>query len=286
MSEPRVWVNGQFIALEAPGLSPRDRGFTLGDGIFETMRARGGEIFALHRHLARLQRGAAILALAIPTPVELADALATVLADVSAAESVVVRLSVSRGIPHARGLLPDPEAAPSVVIHRLPLLPYPARFYHQGMRAVVSAITRNEGSPLATIKSLCYLDNVLARREAAERGADEALLRNTRGEIVCASAMNLFAVIDQTLVTPPAASGALPGTVRALILEELAPQLGLPTFERPLTDRDLASCTEAFLTNALAGAVPLIRVDDQTIGEGKPGPHSRRLQALLTRAWG
>ena len=289
MSEPRVWVNGQPVDERGPSLSALDRGFTLGDGIFETMRARAGRVFSYDYHLARLRRGAAITRIPLPPPEELEQIIATALADVPPTEWTTLRLTISRGIPRQRGLLPDPDATPTVVLHRSPLVPYPARVYEQGMHAITTRITRNNHSPLSSIKAVGYLENVLARQEAAAHLADEVLLRNNDGNVVCASAMNLFVVFGTSLVTPPLTSGVIPGTVRALILDELAPRAGLKVQEGDFKAEALYSCTEAFLTNALAGIVPLTQLDTLPIGSGsnagKPGAWSRHLQEMLAQRW-
>lgn len=276
-----LWVNGQLIAPEKAGIDPRDRGFTLGDGLFETMRVAGSVVQRLQWHLARLRAGAATIGLPLPwTHGELAEAVArTVTAN--ALQEAVVRLTVSRGVPTTRGLLPEPDPSPSLVIHAQPFAGYPAELYARGMRTIISRTRRNEHSPLANVKALCYLDNVLARREAAEQGADEALLRNTAGELACASGANLFIAYDDTLVTPPLSAGALPGTVRSVVLAELTLRLGLPACERSVAPGELARADEAFLTSALLGVMPLTAVDGRAVGTGAPGPLALRLGAAL-----
>jgi branched-chain amino acid aminotransferase len=273
VSEARhMWVNGKLLTVGQAALDPRDRGFTLGDGLFETMRARGSAVMRIERHLSRLRAGAAVLGLSpLPKDEELADAIARTLAANELAEAAV-RLTVSRGVPKRRGLLPEPEPNPSMVIHVEPFTGYPAELYERGARAVISGIRRNEHSPLARIKSLNYLDNVLARHEAETRGADDALLFNTTGDLACASTANLFLLLDGTLVTPSVTSGALPGTVRELVTAELAPRVGLEVVERKVRPQELRAAEEAFLTNALMGIVPLIEVDAMPIGTGEPGP--------------
>ena len=151
----------------------------------------------------------------LPKDKDLKDAIAKTLTANGLTEAAV-RLSISRGVPKRRGLLPEPEPNPSMVIHAEPFTGYPAELYERGARAVISGIRRNEHSPLARVKSLNYLDNVLARHEAETRAADDALLLNTAGDLACASAANLFLLLDGTLVTPSVTSGALPGTVREL----------------------------------------------------------------------
>ena len=207
----------------------------------------------------------------------LKDAIAKTLTANELTEAAV-RLSISRGVPKRRGLLPEPEPNPSMVIHAEPFTGYPAELYERGARAVISGIRRNEHSPLARIKSLNYLDNVLARNEAETRGADDAMLLNTAGDLACASAANLFLLLDGTLVTPSVTSGALPGTVRELVTAELAPRVGLEVVERKVRPQELRAADEVFLTSALLGILPLTEVDALPIGTGEPGPISTKLR--------
>jgi branched-chain amino acid aminotransferase len=269
-----LWVNGKLLPVGEAVLDPRDRGFTLGDGLFETMRVKGGTVLRLERHLSRLRTGAAVLGLpSHPEDEDLTGAVARTLAANGLTEAAV-RLTISRGVPKRRGILPEPESNPTLVVHAEPFTGYPTELYERGARAVISGIRRNEHSPLARVKSLNYLDNVLARREAEARGADDALLLNTAGDLACASAANLFLLLDGTLVTPSVASGALPGTLRELLTSELAPRVGLEVVERTVRPQELRAAEEAFLTNALMGIVPLIEVDAIPIGTGEPGPVS------------
>ena len=262
-------------------LNPLDRGFTLGDGLFETLRVRGDTVLGIERHLFRLRVGAAVLGLSpLPKDKDLKDAITKTLTANGLTEAAV-RLTISRGVPKRRGLLPEPEPNPSMVIHAEPFTGYPAELYDRGARAVISGIRRNEHSPLARVKSLNYLDNVLARREAEAHGVDDALLLNTAGDLACASAANLFLLLDGALVTPSVASGALPGTVRELVTAELAPPIGLKVVERVVRPEELDTAHEVFLTNALMGIVPLTVVDTLPIGTGVPGPVSMKLRAEL-----
>ncbi|MGQ9371524.1 aminotransferase class IV [Azospirillum sp. ST 5-10] len=260
-----VWLNGRLTAAEAARIDPADRGFTLGDGLFETMRVAAGRVRHRDRHLARLAAGAAALGIPMPYGADaLADALARLVAAHGLAEGVL-RLTVSRG-PGARGVLPPATPVPTVLITAGPRPPAagPAR-------AVIATVTRrNEHSPLSRLKTLNYLDSVLARREAAERGADEALLLNTAGRLAEASVATLFVVIGGRLLTPPVAEGALPGIRRAVILE------GGDAAERPLAPGDLAAAEEAFLANSL-GIRPLVAVDGRPVGSGEPGPRTAAL---------
>ncbi|MGI8547285.1 MAG: aminotransferase class IV [Gemmatimonadaceae bacterium] len=283
--EPVLWINGRLGPASDARLDPRDRGFTLGDGLFETMRVTGGVVPWLAIHLTRLRVGAAVIHLPLPwSDAELGEAVARTL-QAAGLRDGVVRLTVSRGTPKRRGLLPDAEPTPTAVIHAQPFPGYPAALYGRGMTAIVSGIARNDRSPLARIKTLSALDNVLARREAAESGADEAILLNTVGGVVGASAANIFLVLGGALVTPDGASGVLAGVARRLAMNRLAPQLGLSAIERPIASTELRAADEAFLTSALLGVMPLVELDGVPVGDGKPGPITERLRAAMTRVW-
>ncbi len=282
MSQERLlWLNGALIPAGRAHIDARDRGFTLGDGLFETVRAHRGHPLGLDRHFARLRRGAAFLEITLPwEDRELRDAIGTTLA-ANGLSNAALRLTLSRGVPKTRGLPPDPDAVPSLVIDVQPFTGYPAELYRRGITAVTSQIPRNERSPLSRHKTLSYLDQALVRREAAALGADDALMRNTAGELVCASAANLFLVVGDDLVTPPIDAGALPGTTRELILQRLAPGAGIGVVERGIHPAELSVASEAFLTSALLGVAPLTRVDERPVGDGLPGPRTQLLQAAL-----
>lgn len=278
-----LWVDGRLAPLAGPHLDARDRGFTLGDGLFETIRVLDAAPLVLDLHLARLRAGAGALAFPLPWGEdELRAAVAAALAAAPAAGAI--RLSVSRGVPAVRGLLPDPRARPTLVVHAQPFGGYPVELYARGMRVVVASIRRNETSPQSRAKTLGYLDNVLARQEAAAAGADEALLLDSTGALAGASAANAILVVEGALLTPRLADGALPGTRRRLLLEAVAPRLGLPAAERRLTPEDLEAAAEVFLTSALLGAMPLVAVNGRPIGDGRPGPLTARVRKALESA--
>jgi branched-chain amino acid aminotransferase len=251
------WLNGQLLAAETARIDPSDRGFTLGDGLFETIRVRDGAAVWLDRHLARLAEGSAVLG--IPARFD-AAALAQACAAVIAAEGIeagVLRLTVSRGAG-PRGVLPPAAPSPTVLIAGHAGLP------PQTSVALVIAhgTCRNQASPLSRVKSLNYLDAVLARREAAERGADDAVMLNTAGRVAETSIANLFARIDSAWVTPPVAEGALPGIMRAEVLARLR------AVERPLAVADLQRAEALLLTNALSiRAVARLEEADLSAGE-------------------
>ena len=235
------WLNGEMLTAGAARIDPADRGFTLGDGLFETIRVRDGAAVWLDRHLARLAEGSAVLGI----PARFDDAaLAEACAAVIAAEGIeagVLRLTVSRGVG-PRGVLPPAEPSPTVLIAGAAGLP------PQGPVALVVAhgTCRNQASPLSRVKSLNYLDAVLARREAAERGADDAVMLNTAGRVAETSIANVFARIDGAWATPPVAEGALSGIMRAEVLARLG------AAEQPLSVADLQRAEAVLLTNALS----------------------------------
>ena len=235
-----IWFHDRLRPAPEVAIDPADRGFTLGDGLFETLCCRNGEIQHLDAHLSRLTAGARLLDIPLPmSPVGLADALAATLA-ANGLTDAALRLTLTRG-PGARGLPPPPQPRPTLLITAAPLpTPLPPA------RLIIAGVTRrNELSPLSRIKSLNYLDNVLARQEALGAGADDALLLNTAGRVAESTVANLFATIDGILVTPPVADGALPGVMRGVILA------GTGAEERSLTPADLDRASDLFLSNSL-----------------------------------
>jgi branched-chain amino acid aminotransferase len=267
-----LYLDGRIVDPGQARIDPRDRGFLLGDGLFETMRAERGRVPFLDRHLDRLEAGAATLGIPLPQPrTALGAACLEVLhANRLMDKDAALRITLSRG-PGPRGLAPPPEPAPTLLIGAAAVADTaPAR-------AVISRIRRNEHSPLSRIKSLNYLDAVLALREASERGADEALLCNTAGRLACASAANLFLIRDGALLTPGLDEGVLPGITRGLILE-LASEVGLIAEETAIAPSALERVEEAFLTNSLIGIRPLVAVNGHPVGRGGIGPLTKRLR--------
>lgn len=269
-------INGRAMAggdAEAH-VSARDRGLTLADGLFETMRVHGGRVFQLEQHMERLERSLA--ALRIPVVPEIrtwvADAVRAF-----AAQDAAVRLTVTRGVGPG-GLAPPPRPSPTVLVLVSPLPPFPPALYSAGLQAVIVAGRRNAKSATAGMKTLSYTEAVAGFIEAHERGADEALFLDTDDHLSEASASNLFFVANGVLVTPPLSCGPLPGITRATVLT-LAAALGVATDERASGPADLFAATEAFLTSSLRGLAPLVRVDGRSIGDGTPGPLTARLSA-------
>ncbi len=262
-----LWLNGGLVAAGQARIDPADRGFTLGDGVFETVMVKQGVPQHIDRHLARLAHGASVLGLSLPyRPDAIAVGIEKVLVATQTGEiDAVVRITLTRG-PAPRGLLPQVALQPTMMITS-GVLTQSAGPAH----AIIARSTRrNERSPTSSIKTLNYIDNIIARQEAKAASADEAILLNTRDCVACATVANVFALIDGTVVTPPVAAGALPGIRRALLLEQ-----GCAS-EREITEAELKSAREIFLSNSL-GLRSVISLDGMPVGDGRPGTIFRDL---------
>ncbi|MGH6863075.1 MAG: aminotransferase class IV [Methylocella sp.] len=235
-----------MIAPDEAHVSIADRGLLLGDGLFETMAVHNAQVFDLDAHLERLADGLGVLGFAGGVdPAELHSAIARYIA-AEEASCAVLRVTVTRGAG-PRGLAPPEVPRPTVFMTLSPMPPV----REMPLSLHIAAVTRrNEHSPLSRIKALPYLDNLLALSEARASGADDALLLNTRGTIACASVANVFVIREGRLETPPVSEGALPGTMRALVLS-LAKQAGLAAVEKSLHVKDLAEADEVILTNSI-----------------------------------
>lgn len=272
--------DGRLVAADVAHLSAFDRGFQLGDGVFETLRARAGRIVELSEHLARLRRSADGLAIDLPADLNArigraldallaADGLAGPEADAS------VRITVSRGASASRGLLPTDEVPPTVVVQAWPIPPVPAAHLERGLHLVVSSVRRDPDNPLAALKTTSRADYVHARLEARQAGADDALFLTTDGYLSEATSANLFLVRGPRLETPSLACAILPGTTRSWILA-WAGDVGLQPAEEYLTTHALAEADEAFICSSVAGILPVTRFDGRPIGSGRPGSWTAR----------
>jgi branched-chain amino acid aminotransferase len=277
-----IWVNGVQRTVDEPLLSPLDRGFTLADGLFETMRARGGAVFRLDAHLDRLFAGARLLGIPIPPGLRDHIAAASRTAFTYGYDHASIRLTVTRG-PAPPGLAPPPHPAPTIALAISPLTPSGEP---RPIAATMARARRNEYALTSGLKTLSYTESVLALAHARAEGAEDAIFLDTAGHVSEATASNLFAVIDDTLVTPPLSCGVLPGITRAAVLE-LAPKNGMAVCEREIEESELTAASELFLTSSVREIAPLVRIATAAIGTGKPGPVTQRLiasYATLVRA--
>lgn len=272
-----IYINGSIVPRSEAWVSPFDRGFLYGYGLFETMRSYGGRVFRLDRHLARLMRSAGKLGLASGLdPVALEQAIYKTL-EANKLSDARIRLTVSAG-EGERELAPPTLGALTIMVVAERLVPPPSHVYEEGVRAAIVSPRRNSQSPLSRIKSLNYLDSLIAHSEALALGADEAILLNERGFVCEGSTSNIFLVARGILLTPAEESGILPGITSEAVLE-LAHALGIEAVEGEIPSADLLRAEEVFLTNSIIEVEPITVVDGKPIGSGKPGEVTRRLMA-------
>ncbi len=272
---PMVWVDGHRKAADAPHLSALDRGFTLADGVFETMRAFDGRAFRLDAHLRRLTD--ATTTLGIPLRTDIRDLVITALAEAGATgmRDASVRVTVSRGVG-TPGVAPPPSPQPTVVIAVSTLPAFPSELYTNGLAVHVASGRRNEHAMTAGIKTIAYTESVVALAEARAAGADDALFLDTQGHVSDGTSSNVVLSVAGVLVTPPLSCGALPGITLAAVTE-LATDLGITAQVRPIQHEELLAAAEVFLTSSLRGIAPVVRIDGRVVGDGTPGPLTRRV---------
>lgn len=254
----------QLLPAQSPLLTASDRGFTYGDGLFETIRVLNGQPLFLQHHISRLFAGLAVLNLTIPwDSAALTERIHSLVA-ANAITSGVLRLTLSRG-SGPRGFSAPTDPKPLLIIQSAPQPPPspPAT-------AILAPWRTDPASPLPYLKSLSALDKVLAQGLVRDAGMTEALFLNTHGHLTEATASNLFLIHEGQLLTPTLASGLLPGITRQLLIE-LAPRWGQRIIETELTLDQLTNASEAFLTNTVVGLRPLVLVEGQPIGSGQPG---------------
>ena len=285
-----VWVDGRVVAAGDPQITVFDRGFQLGDGIFETLRARGGRLTEVAEHVARLRRSAAGLDIDLPEDLDaqLADGIAALLAaerlDGPDADASI-RITVTRGAWASRGLLPPrgERLTATIAIQAWPVVPAPAAHLEDGLHLVVSAVRRDPANPIVTLKTTSRADYVFARLEARRAGADDALFLTVSGHISESTTANVFLVrrgADETpeLATPSLECAILPGTTRSWLLA-WAGRVGLRPVEDWLSPDQLAAADEAFVCSSVAGVLPVTRFNGTAIGDGRPGRWTRRARA-------
>jgi len=256
----QVSLNGVILDYDQPAVAVADQGLLYGYGVFDTLRVYKKKPFMLDKHIERLVSSALILdinATEVMSNIYLwldEFILVTDLVD------AIARITVTKGV----------KDMPCIIISCRPLT-YTAKHYMNGFSAGVSAIKRNEYSPLARIKSLNYLDNILARRMANDKGFDEALMLNSNDFLCECSMSNIFFVKDEVLHTPALSCGVLDGITGALVKDTIAPKLNLSLIEGEYLCENLICAAESFLTNSAMGIMPLVSIDGHPIGEGRPG---------------
>ncbi len=284
----QIYIDGEFFDQADAKVSVFDHGLLYGDGVFEGIRFYNGRVFRMEEHMDRLWESARSICLEIPiSRQEMDEALLETIRQNDLRDGYV-RLIVTRGVGNL-GLNPAHCKRPSIIIIASTIALYSEELYERGL-TVVTVPTRRMGPATLNpaIKSLNYLNNVLARIEANLADADEALMLNDAGNIAECTADNVFVVKRGQIMTPPITAGALRGITRSVVFD-IAAELGIKISEPELTRHDLYIADEAFLTGTAAEVIPMIKVDGRTIGNGKPGEITNRTIARfreLTRESG
>src|SRR2546430_7389900 len=265
----QIYIDGKFYAEGDAKVSVFDHGLLYGDGIFEGIRFYNGRVFRLEEHLERLWDSARSICLEIPMSMkEMTDALLETIRQNDLRDGYI-RQIVTRGVGNL-GLNPAQCERPSVIIIATTIVLYPESLYQKGLTVVTVPTRRTNPSALnPAVKSLNYLNNVMARIEANLAGADEALMLNDQGNVAECTADNLFVIKRGQIFTPPITAGALRGITRAVVFE-IAAELGIKIAEADITRHDVFIADECFLTGTAAEGIPVIKVDGRAIGEGKP----------------
>lgn len=272
MEKLQIYLDDSLVPLEEAKVSVEDRGFLYGDGLFETMRTYHGEIFLLDRHIKRLYQSAEIIGLNLHlSQEEMRKACLKTLSANNFPESKV-RITVSRGISKGK-LNFSQDDRPTLVIIVKPLEPYPKDMYENGVKIITFKDIRGN---LCYLKSLNYLPNILVKNKVEKDGALEAIFINNEGFVSEGTITNIFIYLDGMLITPPLSKKILPGITRNCVLR-MAKELEIKYVEEAFLTDELFQAQEVFLTSTIMEIMPVVRVDDKKISEGRPGPITKKL---------
>jgi len=278
----KIYIDGKYYGKDDAKISVYDHGLLYGDGVFEGMRSYGGRVFRLDEHIDRLWHSAKAIWLEIPmTKQEMTKAVNETLA-ANGVKDGYIRLVITRGVG-TLGLDPNKCGRPSVIIIADAIALYPEEFYRNGLEIVTVSVMRTNAAALSPrIKSLNYLNNIMAKIEGLQAGCVEALMLNSKGEVAECTGDNIFLVCKGALVTPPLDAGILEGVTRDAVME-LARASGVPVAETALTKYDVYTADECFLTGSAAEVIPVVKIDGRAIGDGRPGPLTRQLTAQFKK---
>jgi branched-chain amino acid aminotransferase len=273
----QIYISGKFVPQEDAKISVFDHGLLYGDGVFEGLRSYRGKVFRIEEHIRRLYESAKAIWLEIPmSPDQMSDAVNEAVR-INKIDDGYVRLVVTRGAG-TLGLDPNRCSNPQVIIIADTISLYPKELYEKGLEIITVSVQRNHPAALSPrIKSLNYLNNILAKIEGMQAGCIEALMLNHKGEVAECTGDNVFLVRQGMLQTPPLEAGILEGVTRDAVIE-VARVAGIEVRELPMTKHDVYIADECFLTGTAAEIVPVVRVDNRVIGTGKPGPMTRDLE--------
>ncbi len=272
----KIWLDGQLVDEQEAKISVFDHGLLYGDGVFEGIRFYEGRVFRLEAHIERLFASARAILLKLPWTPEVVCAAICETIRANGLRDGYVRLLVTRGVG-TLGLNPDTCPKPSMVIIAGDIQLYPESDYAKGLKVITCATRRpTHGSLSPQVKSLNYLNNVMAKVEAMGGGGREGLMLNEQGYVAECTGDNVFIVKNGVIYTPPVSDGGLDGITRGVIFE-LADQLHVTVLEKTLTRFDIYTADECFLTGTAAEVIPAVELDHRPIGEGVPGPLTGRL---------
>ncbi len=273
----QVYINGKLVPQAEATVSVFDHGLLYGDGVFEGLRSYGGKVFRLAEHVRRLYESARSIWLTIPmSQAEMCQAINETVAT-NGIDDGYIRAIVTRGAG-TLGLDPNRCSNPQVIIIADTITLYPDELYEKGLEIVTVSVIRNHPAALnARIKSLNYLNNILAKIEGLQAGCIEALMLNHKGEVAECTGDNIFLVRDGKLMTPGLNAGILGGITRDAVIE-LAQEAGIEVLKVSLTKHDVYIADECFLTGTAAEVIPVVKVDSRSIGAGKPGPVTLELK--------
>ena len=276
----KVWLNGTIGGAGDAKVSVYDHGVLYGDGVFEGIRIYGGKVFQAEAHLNRLYASAKCIRLAIPyTKQELREAMYETLRADGRSEGYI-RLVVTRG-PGTLGLSPFKCPEPAVFIIADDIALYPQEMYDDGMSVIIAETVRTSPRMVSPqVKSLNYLNNILAKIEAIDAGTPEAIMLNDHGNVAEATGDNIFIVKDGQVLTPPPEAGILVGITRGIVIH-LAGELGIPVVQKDIRPDDLYAADECFLTGTAAEVIAVTKIDERPVGSGLAGPITNRLLAAF-----
>lgn len=276
----KIYFNGEFVPESEARVSVFDHGLLYGDGVFEGIRAYNNKVFMLTEHIERLYRSAHAIALEIPM---LPEDLAQAVVDTCKANNLTdgyVRLVVTRGVG-TLGLNPYTCKRPQIIIIAAGIQLYSKELYEEGLKVITCATLRNHPESLSpNIKSLNYLNNILAKIEAINANVEEVIMLNHKGYVAEASGDNVFIIKGDRLITPPVSEGALEGITRNVVMQ-LAQEKGMDVSEAVMTRYDLYNADEMFLTGTAAEVISVVDLDSRKIGSGRPGPKTLTLMDVF-----
>jgi branched-chain amino acid aminotransferase len=278
----KIYISGKFYDKADAKISVYDHGLLYGDGVFEGLRSYGGKVFQLQEHLRRLYESAKSIWLEIPISIEAMTAAVLETLIVNNLEDAYIRLIVTRGAG-SLGLDPTRTSDPQIIIIADKITLYPAEYYDKGLEIITASTIRNHPAALSPrIKSLNYLNNILAKIEGLKAGCIEAMMLNSKGEVAECTGDNIFLVRHKKLLTPSIEAGILEGVTRDAVIQ-LARESEIEVREIPLTKHDVYIADEVFLTGTAAEVIPVVKIDNRTIGSGEPGPITRDLMARFKK---